>query len=777
MILKFQRGNSFGGRLRNLSQHAPTKPLARKRSSRTQVFKSAPAQSTSSRRREQTRTRRVLSLPKSSKRRVTRAGRKASPSAGTIFASVALWKRSHNKWETTNHLDEISLEWIQRFARVYNGEAENYSSSASPTSLILEILRGEKTHVTQSWERVVTGLPFPKSRRLWQDVMLWALQHRIDKAVTFLDVTLSDSSMPALRHAVENSLKHIVSVSLQGQVANLQRKNDIHRLLCTFAEASMLRDDRTYSISPKIIYLVLRHSDNHQVRVLYEVLLNARLDVPTLDVLTFTLTHFMDRFTRMGRPDLAMHVLKRIAASGADVSFESVQYSCITLLRTRFGEVDWYKVQSYLVTEMLELGIRPGIPMLNTMILNAVEACDYQTAQAMFETARIHGIRRDTITYSTLLKGALQNRDHSLVGRIMHMAEEDGALPNNNELVFSLIVTMLQIAQLESAVLYRAILNVYSRYCNISPLQELGIYIDTDKHVGTAGTVTEPSSKLLSLMMVSYIRLIGGPDLVQELYNRYRSHVDQNHNLIAPIAETDHLANAFLLGLGRHRATFKICPIILRNMLEPSVTTTVKVAQPTIRTWSIAARTYFFHGQRAAGEKIVEMMRARGIQPSLVTWNTILSGYASLQDASGVVKVMKGMEAAGIEADSYTLKAMARLRNRDRLLNALRKAAANDDNARAQTQESHDPVPVALGLSSDETNESGRKQATAANTRLTDSTELTSPIEHGLHHRPSFGHVDGSSGLDRFRRSLYEHRHEVASWSEQDADGDFLQHL
>ncbi|KAL8859558.1 MAG: hypothetical protein Q9178_003957 [Gyalolechia marmorata] len=694
------------------------------------------------------------------------------PPALTIFASVALWKQSHNKWETSNHLDEITLEWIQRFAPIYNGEAENYSSSASPTSLILEILRGEKTQVTQSWERVVTGLPFPKSRLLWQDVMLWALQHRIDKAVTFLDVTLSDSSMPALRHAVEDSLKHIVSVSLQGQVANLQRKNDIHRLLCTFAESSMLRDDRTYSISQKIVYLVMRHSDNYQARVLYEVLLNARLDVDTN-----TLIHFMDRFTRMGRPDLAMHVLKRIAASGANVCFESVQYSCMTLLRTRFGGDDWYKVQSYLVTEMLELGIRPGIPMLNTMILNAVEACDYQTAEAMFETARIHGIRRDTITYSILLKGAVENREHSLVRRIMHMAEEDGALPNNNELVFSLVVTMLQIAGYKPASRYRAILKVYSRYCNISPLQELGIYTDTDKHVDTAGTVTEPSPKLLSIMIVSYIRLIGRPDLVQELYNRYQSHVDQNHSLIAPIAETDHLANAFLFGLGGYAATFKICPIILRNMLEPSVTTAVKVAQPTIRTWSIAARSYFFHGQRAAGEKIVEMMRARGIPPSLVTWNTILSGYASLQDASGVVKAMKGMEAAGIEADSYTFKAVARLRDRNRLLNALRNAAANDDKARAQTQESHDPVPVALGVSSDETNESGRKQVTAANNRPTDSTELASPIEHRLHHRPSSGHVDGSSRLDRFQRSLYEHRHEVASWSEKDADGDFLQHL
>ncbi|KAL8659415.1 MAG: hypothetical protein Q9226_000442 [Calogaya cf. arnoldii] len=582
--------------------------------------------------------------------------------------------------------------------------------------------------------------------------------------------------MPALRHAVEDSLKHIVTVLLEDQTADSETKNNIHRLLCIFAEASTLREDRTYSISQKIVYLVMRHSDNLQARILYDVLLNARLDIGPL-----SLTHFMDRFTRMGRPDLAMHVLRRIAASGANVSYETVQYSCITLLRSRFDENEWYKVQSYLVTEMLELGIRPGIPMLNAMILNAVEAGDYQIAQAMFETARIHGIRRDTITYSILLKGAVQNLDDTLVERIMHMAEEDGALPRNNELVFSLIVAMLQIAGLNntnvltSANRYRAIVRVYTRYCNILPLQKLGICLDMDQNIDKAGTVSDPSPKLLSIVIVSFIRLIGRSDLVQALYNRYQNLVGQNHDLIAPTAETDHLANAFLFSLGRHTATFKTCPIILRNMLEPRATTIVNIARPTVKTWSIAARSYFFHGQRAAGDKIIEMMRARDIPVNLVTWNTIISGYARLQDASSVVNAIRGMEAAGFEVDSYTLKALSRINNRNQLLDPLRRTAANDDNARSQLPASHPSTYDAHGLSSEERNGSFQNEAMAANAQATDSSGLMPSTEQGMYHRTLSGLNNASNRLDRFQRSINEQR--IASWSKDDADHDFLENL
>ncbi|KAI4147920.1 MAG: hypothetical protein L6R39_002971 [Caloplaca ligustica] len=515
-------------------------------------------------------------------------------------------------------------------------------------------------------------------QRFWQRIMLWTLQHDHRKALTLLEATISDphNRAGATRYAIEDALEFLASKHLQCPTADLKMKDRLHRLLCRFAGASNLGDNRVSSSIQKVVYLLLRHSDKVQAEVLYEALVNSRVKLHP-----DSLTHFMDRFARIGRPDMALDALKRIAVSPADILSDAVQYSCVTLLRVPFGGAERYRIQSHVVTEMLELGIRPGIPMLNAMILNAVESADYQTAYAIFETARTHGIRRDTVTYSTLLKVALHNLDESLVKRIMSIAEEDGALPRNNQLVFCLVATIMQIARAENATAssggsrYRTMLQIYSRYCDTGPLQELGIYINLHEDFRCSGPISQPSPQLLSVMILGYIQLFGQPSLIQELYHRWQHYLAQNNPLIAPTAGTDHLANAFLFSLGQNRATFTLCPTILRNMLEPPASTTVKVARPTVQTWSILLRSYFFNGQRAAGEKIIEMMRERGIKPNIVTINTIIAGYAKLQDAGAAVSTMQQMEAAGFQADSSTYKGLTRVIERNQLLEALRKAA------------------------------------------------------------------------------------------------------
>ncbi|KAL8942944.1 MAG: hypothetical protein Q9216_001359 [Gyalolechia sp. 2 TL-2023] len=532
--------------------------------------------------------------------------------------------------------------------------------------------------------------------------MLWTLQHDHDRALTLLNAAVLDpAGQPgAARYAVEDAIKYLVSFYLKEKVVSEEKIHALHQLFCNFARASKTRNNHTALTSQKIIYLLLRYSNDYQAKTLYGILVDSQLNIHPQ-----TLKHFVNTFARQGRPDLAMDALRRIAGSGEDVTSDTVQYSCIALLRTQFDEVEWYRIQSHLVTEMLELGIRPGIPMLNAMILNAVEACDYPTAQAMFETARAHGIRRDTITYSILLKIALHNLDADLVEKIMRMAEEDGALPRNNQLVSCLVVTILQIAQAERtgiespASRYKTMLQFYARYCDVRPLQELGIGLDGNGEAKITNVVSQPSPQLLSIMILGYIRLVGQNYDVKELYYRYRSMIAQDHPLIASTAETEHLANAFLLCLGRYKTTFTMCPIILKDMLEPPVSATVKVAKPTIKTWSIILRSYFFNNQRTAGEKILQMMRARGIEFNQITMNTIISGYAKMQDASAAVNAMQQMEAAGLRVDSYTLKGLTRIVNRDALLNALRNVAKPIENQKAvQTNEEPSEAGLATSL-------------------------------------------------------------------------------
>ncbi|KAI4199353.1 MAG: hypothetical protein LQ346_002590 [Caloplaca aetnensis] len=547
-----------------------------------------------------------------------------------------------------------------------------------------QFLGKTEREMLSTWKESHSTLPWPIVQRRWQRIMLWALQQRDHcKALRFLEATLLDldNTAGATRYAIEDALEFLVSKHLQGQITSVEVCDRLRRLLCRFAEMNNLGNNRSSKSLQKVIYWLLQHSDCHDTITLYHSIANSRLNINYK-----TLTHFLVKFAQLGRTAMAMDAFKRIAVSSADMSSDIVQYSCIKLLQTSFNDADTYSIQSHIVTEMLEMGIRPGIPMLNAMISNAVEAGDSPTAYAIFETARIHGIRRNTITYSTMLKIALHNLDVNLVEKIMLMAEEDGALPRNNLLVFHLVLTIMQIRRSEarpwdprsSGSRYRAMLRIYARYCDISPLRDLRIFVDVGNNV-TIAPISAPSPQLLATMIIGYIQFFGQPSSIRALYYRYQKLLARNHPLIGPIAATDHVANAFSLSLGQNRATFAMCPIILRDMLEPPASTVFKVAKPTVQTWSIVLRSYFLNGQRAAAEKTIQMMRSRGIQPNKVTMNTIVAGYAILQDAPAAVDAMQEMNAAGFESTAATYRGLTRIVKRERLMDALRKSTVRTD--------------------------------------------------------------------------------------------------
>ncbi|KAL9011799.1 MAG: hypothetical protein Q9173_003389 [Seirophora scorigena] len=591
--------------------------------------------------------------------------------------------------------------WHRTLEQIRNGEASFLSQP--PDTLESRFPGKSEQELLSIWKKIHALFNGARLEAFWQRIILWTLQHDHHKALVCLEATVPDlaAKVGAPRYAIITALEFLTSEYLDRQVPDMEWNDRLFRLFCQFAEASYLTHLKSYHISSPIqcvVRLLLRHSDPIRAEKLYGAVVDS-----SVWMLPGTLVQFIKKFAQIGRPDIGMNAFKRMAVSPADVSYDVVQNTCLTLLRSPFASAERYRVQSQLSTEILETGIRPEMPLLNAMILNAVEAGDFQTAYAISETARVHGIRRNTITYSTLLKIALHSLDESLVKKIMLMAEEDGALPRNNQLLFCLIATIMQITLTSGTEdssrrsRYRFMLQIYARYCDVAPLQELGIWVNPLGNSNGPGPISQPSPQLISMMIFSYIRFYGRPFSIKQLYNRYQGFLAQNHPLIAPIAETEHVGNAFLYMLGQNRATFTMCSTILRNMLVPPASTIVKVAKPTTRTWTILLRSYFFNGQRAAGEKIIAMMRERGVEPNIVTMNTIIAGYAGMQDPAAAVNAMQQLEGAGFEADSYTYRGLTRIVKRDELLNALRNVAGTTDQFREDAEATEDSESVENG--------------------------------------------------------------------------------
>jgi pentatricopeptide repeat protein len=98
----------------------------------------------------------------------------------------------------------------------------------------------------------------------------------------------------------------------------------------------------------------------------------------------------------------------------------------------------------------------------------------------------------------------------------------------------------------------------------------------------------------------------------------------------------------------------------------------VKYCKPSDRTWSILLKAFMDHNQPRAAEKVLNMMRRQDITPNMVTWNSLATGYARLQDIPNAVKSIERCEDEGWEADAFTISGLRHIRNREALWQALR---------------------------------------------------------------------------------------------------------
>ncbi len=93
--------------------------------------------------------------------------------------------------------------------------------------------------------------------------------------------------------------------------------------------------------------------------------------------------------------------------------------------------------------------------------------------------------------------------------------------------------------------------------------------------------------------------------------------------------------------------------------------------KPSVHTWSILLKAFMDHNQPRAAEKVLSMMRRRGITPNQVTWSSLAIGYARLQDVTNTVNVIERFENEGWGVDDITITGLQVIENREALMNAL----------------------------------------------------------------------------------------------------------
>ena len=527
------------------------------------------------------------------------------------------------------------------------------------TDQVVQYLGGlcsDRNSANETWMRLHGG----DVDRLWRNVMLWCLKYRKKQALLLLLATLKGRNYRPPRYAVSDSLNFVARHFLFGVPNPDPMAVDAIWLLTRKFIEGASDQEQNFTVPQHLLYLVLQHVDDSRVLSFFW-LLGMNKAVLHAD----TMLHFLNRFLDMGRINLSMRLLRTIVNTKYNLSLDQVQMGCIKLLRARFDPATQYTIRSNILLQILEMGIRPQIRMFNTILLNACEGDDFANAWQMYALAKENGLVPDSVTYNVLLKGADLSRDLSNVNLVMREIEANPGVANDLRLLSNMFKATYLTSPGDE---FGAMLDLYKKHCDLRPLKELSLYGSETQVLPSAGL--QPNHYILGPMILAYVRRHQGSLGLIHSYNLYYQHVKENHPLIAPIAQYDKVANAFIIAFGKRAETLPHCITVVRHMLELSsqghaTSDTTAYSAPTVDTWSLLVAAYLRNRQNRAADKVLAMMRERGIHNNHVTWNTLISYYSGMQDVDATVTAVKGMEAAGFEADAYTAKALTKSRARD----------------------------------------------------------------------------------------------------------------
>lgn len=400
-----------------------------------------------------------------------------------------------------------------------------------------------------------------------------------------------------------------------------------------------------------------------------------------------TLLAFMNVFTKASDVDKALDCLRMIAATdskGISIDSEEVLRHCCKLVQLdEVVEEDGAR-NFKILPQILELGVRPGLEMMNIVLSNAFATGDPHLGYDMLKYMKDQGMKPSSYTYLELLKDAVARADRSRLDALLQEINTNEELRNNkfiaSKVFHAHFIFGTKNAGIsdDSAKIFSDMLNLYCRYYDPTPLRELGII---PEHYNTVDVErdTEPSSPVLFIMLASYLRCNPSQSRTMRVYNRFRALISKRHPTIAPLVQYPQIFNEFILPFRNYGEDLKDCVSIVEDMLEPKLESftisdsVITPARPNLWTWTTLMSVYVAHGDPHGVETVRDIMNKHGIHYNIVTWNTIINGTVRNQDVPATAAAMKEMDAQGFMPDSYTLKALRLARDPELLQAAIKK--------------------------------------------------------------------------------------------------------
>ena len=558
------------------------------------------------------------------------------------------------------------------------------TGSAADEALIPALRKGEHQELLAkvrsdchgSFREAWQAMPRESQAEVWQRLAFWLLRNDPRLLLDFLLVTTEGTVKPD-SIMVAGCLRYIDKFHYE-EAKDWQSGS--HTYQSAIETCFHPKDWPVIVLSQKAVHLYIKRASPDALGPAFEIATERQVQLAPETILSF-----MYRFIEQGNVNSALKALARIAElNNPDFTLnsEGVKRHCCKLLTLDTVQDDPDGRNFHILPQLLEIGVQPDQSMMNIVLSNALRAGDDQLGASMLQFMKQHGHEYDSYTYLALLNDAVARGDRGRVDVLINEVESQQELRQNPYIAskvlhsYYVFTTKHMDIDVDPASVFYLMLDLYSRVHDITPLKELLIIPQNYSPQGESLNVA-PLPSTIYIMLATFFRCQrrhSSFSTVQRIYTQFHHLVMQGSPIVAPLVETDHTYNEFLVALRSNPRGMRLCVRIVEDMLHPPPTQmnshtgkAIVHSKPTIRTWTLLLSAFIFNRQHRAAARVREMMTQYNVEYDHVAWNIIINGFANSQNVPETALAIKQMEQAGHAIDPYTMKSLRYLRDPERL--------------------------------------------------------------------------------------------------------------
>jgi pentatricopeptide repeat protein len=178
-----------------------------------------------------------------------------------------------------------------------------------------------------------------------------------------------------------------------------------------------------------------------------------------------------------------------------------------------------------------------------------------------------------------------------------------------------------------------------------------------------------PDHYTIAIMMHAFCREDRGLRVAWRMYREYQRVLREitNPYRAVLVKAGSFIPNSFMMALGAHQAGLHYAARVMEEMLQER-----SPIKPGVVSWSILLQILVKRGDMAEAERVIDLMRSKGVQPNAVTWTTLLNGYMTRHNLHKTGQIIARMSQMYLQPDRATIDKLTAYLNSQELLGGIR---------------------------------------------------------------------------------------------------------